>query len=133
MTRVGARPALIVISCVAVALVYWLGAAQPVRGTVTLWFFLVCPGLALVGLARITDRLAEAVLAVALSLALSTGVAVVMGLTDAWSTDAALAILLGISLLGAAFQVGASPADGAGAVREDGRTPAAMSGSAARE
>jgi uncharacterized membrane protein len=106
MTPMRVRAALIVVSCVGVALANWLGAAQPVRGILVLWFFLICPGLALVGLVGIRDRLAEAVLAVALSLALGTGVAVVMGLTDTWSPDAGLAILLGISLLGAAFQAG---------------------------
>jgi hypothetical protein len=97
-------PVLIVAGCVAVALVNWLGAPQPVRTIFVFWFFLTCPGMAVVGLIGIRDRVAEVVLAIALSLALDTGVALVMGLAEVWSPDAGLAVLIGISLVGAVLQ-----------------------------
>jgi hypothetical protein len=72
---------------------------------VVFWFFLVCPGLAVVGLLDIRDWLAEAVTAIAVSVALGTGVATVMVMAKIWSPGAGLAVLIGISLLGAAVQV----------------------------
>jgi hypothetical protein len=106
LTRLGRPwPIVVVISCIAVALCNWLGAAQPVRAISVFWFFLICPGLAIVGLLDIRDRLAEAVVAIGLSVALDTGVALVMVLARIWSPDAGLAVLIGISLLGAALQV----------------------------
>jgi hypothetical protein len=94
----------IVASCAAVVLSTALGAPQPARTTITFWFFLSCPGLALVGMIGIRDRLAEAMLAIALSVALDTAVALVMVLARVWSPDAGLAVLIGISLLGSALQ-----------------------------
>jgi len=98
-------PALILASCAAVALSTWLEATQAVRTVSTFWFFLTCPGLAVVGALGIRDRLAEGLLAVALSLALGTAVAVFMVLVRVWSPDAGLAVLIGFSLLGGALQV----------------------------
>ena len=106
MTRLGRPwPAVIVGSCVAVAACNWLAVGQPVRSIFVFWFFLICPGLAIVGVLDIQDRLAEAVVAIGLSLALDTGVAIVMVLARIWSPDAGLGVLIGISLLGAAAQM----------------------------
>jgi hypothetical protein len=105
MTRLGRPwPLLILASCVAVALVYWLDAPQPTRSIFVFWFFLTCPGIAVVGLLNIRDRLNEVVLGVALSIAVDTGVALVMALAKVWSPDLGLAVLIGFSLLGAAIQ-----------------------------
>jgi hypothetical protein len=97
-------PIVVVSSCVAVTLCNWLEAPQPLRVIVVFWFFLVCPGLAIVGLLDIRDRLDEALVAIGLSVALDTGVALVMVLAKIWSPDAGLAVLIGISLVGAAIQ-----------------------------
>jgi len=106
LTRLGRPwPIVVVSSCVAVALCNWLDVAQPVRAIFVFWFFLICPGLAIVGLLDIRDWLAEAVVAIGLSLAIDTGVATIMVLAKLWSPDAGLAVLIGISLLGAALQV----------------------------
>jgi peptidoglycan/LPS O-acetylase OafA/YrhL len=99
-------PLVILVSCIAVAVCNWYEVGQPMRSISVFWFFLICPGLAIVGLLDIRDRLAEAVVAIGLSLALGTGVAIIMVLAKTWSPDAGLAVLIGISLLGAALQVG---------------------------
>jgi hypothetical protein len=95
----------IVASCIAVAACNWLDVGQPARAIVVFWFFLTCPGLAFVGLLGIRDWLDEAIVAIALSVALDAGVAITMVLAKAWSPDAGLAVLIGISLLGAALQL----------------------------
>ncbi len=81
------------------------GAPQPLRGVVALWFFLTCPGLAIVGLLRIDDLLAEALIAVALSVAIGMLLAVAMVLTHTWSPVVATATLVALSLAGAGAQV----------------------------
>jgi hypothetical protein len=97
-------PAVIVASSIAVAICNWLAVGQPMRTIAAFWFFLVCPGLAVVGMIDIRDRLAEAIVAVALSIAIVTGVAMVMVMAEIWSPDAGLAVLIAISLAGAAAQ-----------------------------
>lgn len=99
-----AWPFVIVASCDAVALATLLEAGEPVRALLAFWFFLISPGMAVVGLLGIEDRLAELVLAVAVSLALDTGVALVMVLAKVWSPDAGLAVLIAISVTGATLQ-----------------------------
>jgi hypothetical protein len=106
VTRLGRPwPMVIVGSCIAVALCNWLDVGQPARAVVVFWFFLTCPGLALVGMLGIRDWLDEAIVAIALSFALATGVATIMVMAKLWSPDAGLAILIAISLLGAVLQL----------------------------
>jgi hypothetical protein len=92
-------------SSLALALAIALGAHGPVRGVLALWFFLTCPGMAIVGLLRIDDRLAEALLAIALSIAIGMLVALAMVLAHAWSPNAAAALLVALTLAGAVAQV----------------------------
>jgi hypothetical protein len=82
-----------------------LGAHGPVRGVLALWFFLTCPGMAIVGLLRIEDRLAEALLGVALSIAIGMLVALAMVLLHVWSPNVAAASLIALTLAGAVAQV----------------------------
>lgn len=105
MTRLG-RPWPVVLagSSLALALAVGLGTHSPVRAVLTIWFFLTCPGLAVVGLLDIEDSLGEMLLAVALSIAIGMLLAAGMLITHTWSPDGALAILVGLSLLGAAGQ-----------------------------
>jgi hypothetical protein len=89
-----------------------LGA--PLRPLLTLSFLLVCPGLALVRFLRLEGLLVPALLVVATSIVVDGGVAEVLVFTGRWSPEFALAILIGISVAGAALQVllpflGASP------------------------
>lgn len=76
----------------------------PLRPWLALWFLLICPGMALVPLLRLSDRLVEVVLAVALSIALDTLVAGVFLYAGIWSPEASLATLSGLSLGGVTLQ-----------------------------
>jgi hypothetical protein len=78
--------------------------AVPLRPWLAMWFLLVCPGMALVPLLRLSDRLVEVVLAVALSIALDTLVAGIFLYAGIWSPEATLVALSGISLGGVALQ-----------------------------
>ena len=98
-------PAVILASCIAVAACNWLDIWTARADGNRVLVLPVVPGLALVGLVDIRDRLAEVVVAVALSLALGTGVAMAMVFAKIWSPDAGLAMLIGISLIGAAIQI----------------------------
>lgn len=105
MTRLGRPwPLIILASSLALALTAGLGTHGLVRGVLALWFFLTCPGMAIVGLLEIEDLLAEALLAVALSIAIGVVVALAMVLTHTWSLAAGAAILLTFSVLGAIAQ-----------------------------
>lgn len=61
--------------------------------------------MAIIRLLHIEDRLAEMVLAVALSLVISTLFAEIMVLTRLWSPSVGLAVLVSISLIGAVLQI----------------------------
>lgn len=105
MTRLGRPwPVAIMASSAALSLMVALDLHGPVRGVLALWFFLTCPGMAMVGLLEITDPLAEVVLAIALSVAIGMLLALAMLVTHTWSPDAAMVILLTLSGLGAAAQ-----------------------------
>lgn len=82
------------------------GVLGPViRPAVMFWFFLVCPGMAFMPLLNLPNRLAEVILAVALSLALDTVVAEVMAVNGWWSPSAGVFTLIILTLTGAALQV----------------------------
>jgi hypothetical protein len=75
-----------------------VGAHSPVRVAVILWFVLVCPGLAVVRLLRLSDPVAELSLAVAVSIALAVGVAGIGLYSGLWSPGATLAVLIAITI-----------------------------------
>src|SRR5574340_773862 len=66
----------------------WLG---PLAG---LWFLLVCPGMAFVGLLPVKEQRTRWTLAVALSLALDALVASFLMYATLWSPNTALVILI---------------------------------------
>lgn len=101
-------PLVILVSVVSLALVAFAGIATILRPALTLWFMLICPGMALVQLLAIRDRVAEFVLAVTLSLALEVMISLGMVLTGHWSVQWGLIILMGISVIGAALQIAKS-------------------------
>jgi nucleoside recognition membrane protein YjiH len=82
----------------------------PVRPALVLWFFLICPGMAVVRLLGLKDHLTELTLAVALSIALDLIVAETMVLSNLWSPGGALWTLVGVSIFGAALQLTRLPA-----------------------
>jgi hypothetical protein len=98
-------PTLIAVSALAAAAAAFADLASPLRPWLVFWFLLVCPGMALVRLLQIDDGLAQLTLAIALSLALDAATGGVMLYAGAWSPNRALAILVLLSLAGAALQL----------------------------
>lgn len=101
-------PAIIIISAGAVCLMVFLLPNSPLRPALTLWFLLVCPGMAFVRLLGITPSYVEWMLGIALSLALDTLLSALMMYAYAWSWELALLLLAVLSVGGAALQVGLS-------------------------
>jgi len=98
-------PILIIVSAIFSGLLAWSDSESAIRPYLLAWFVLVCPGMAVVGLLRLRDLVTEIVLSIALSLALGTLVAELLVLTRQWSAPTVLAILIGISLVGAILQL----------------------------
>ncbi len=98
-------PTVIAVSAIGVGLVVFGNVASPIRPVIAFWFLLICPGMAFVRLLRIQDNSNELTLAVALSLAIDSVLAIVMVYARLWSPKWGLGILIGISVLGAALQV----------------------------
>jgi hypothetical protein len=69
-----------------------------VRAPVVLWFSLLCSGMAWVRLLRIRDELAEAVAAIALSVALSGITAAVFLYAGHWSPSWTMVVLEAMAL-----------------------------------
>lgn len=94
MTAAGSWwPTVIVVSAAASAAAVMVGASGPLRVGTVLWFLLVCPGMAMVCRLRLDDRAAELALAVALSVAVETILALLMVYTGVWSPGALFAVL----------------------------------------
>ncbi len=108
-------PAASVVSTVATAAVVLSDVAPRARAPFVLSFLVVCPGMALVRLLRLGDRIAEWTLAIALSIVLAILVSGVMLYAGKWSPLHGLAILVGMTLA-------ATVADVARAVRNRHRT-----------
>jgi hypothetical protein len=101
------RPAVVILSAAAASLVIFLVPDAPLRPAITLWFLLICPGLALIPLFHLDDLIAEAVLCLALSLAADAVVGVIALYAERWSMDGIFTALLGISIGGALLQIAA--------------------------
>lgn len=89
------------LACVLVA----VDRGSVVRAVAVLWFVLVCPGLAVVRLARLDDQLAEASLAVAASLAIAGAVSGALMYARWWSPPRVLAALVAVTVAGVAAEV----------------------------
>lgn len=99
-------PAIIIVSAVAACLMAFVFPASPLRPALTLWFLLVCPGMAFVRLLEIAPSYVEWMLGIALSLALNTLLSALMMYAYAWSWELALLLLVMLSVGGAVLQVG---------------------------
>jgi hypothetical protein len=77
---------------------------SPVRTVVVIWFLAVCPGLGIVGLLRLRDPWVVAALVPALSLSIDVIVAAFLSYAGLWSPDAAILILVAVSVAGALAQ-----------------------------
>ncbi len=105
-SRAWAWPLTILASAAAVAsAMAFLAPGNPVRLIVGFWFLLVCPGMAVIRLFGIEDRVTEWTLAAALSLALDTIVAGAMLYAGMWSPQATLLTLIGVCVVGAFLQI----------------------------
>jgi uncharacterized membrane protein len=105
VTRLGRPwPLVVVASVTALGLAGAIGAHSAIRGVLALWFFLTCPGIAVVGLLDVEDRLGEVVCAVAVSIAIGILAALAMVLAHAWSPSAATVVLALLSVAAAGEQ-----------------------------
>lgn len=69
------------------------------------WFFLVCPGIAIVGLLPVKQISIQVSLIFALSIAVNTMLAEIMAFTHLWSPVSTLLLIAGLSIGGAILQV----------------------------
>lgn len=99
------RPAVVALSALALLVVVAAGAGAPLRPLIAVWFLLVCPGLALTPLLRLGDLWAELTVVLALSVTLDLLVATAVMYAGAWSPGLIAAVLVAISLAGAALQL----------------------------
>jgi uncharacterized membrane protein len=96
-------PAIIMVSAIGTGTLVIADILPPIRHLLSLWFLLVCPGMAYVRLLPIRDSLTQWTLAVALSLAMDTVVAAFMLYTGNWSPDWGLVALIAICLGGVLY------------------------------
>lgn len=100
-----AQPAVVAGSGLAALAAVVAEVGAPLQPVLVLWFVLVCPGLAVVGLLRLPSRLFALTLAVALSCALAVVVAQALLLAGAWRPMVGLLILLALTTLAAVPQL----------------------------
>lgn len=79
--------------------------ASPLRPILVFGFLLVCPGMAYVRLLHLHDRFTELILAVALSLVISTLISEMLVLMRIWSPLGSVLTIVIISMVGAALQL----------------------------
>ena len=77
----------------------------PVQPMLVLWFVLVCPGMAFVGLIRPPSPLFALTLSIAVSCALAVVVAQALLFAGAWSPVAGLIILAALTTVGAGAEL----------------------------
>ncbi|WP_107767316.1 hypothetical protein [Nocardioides terrigena] len=73
----------------------------PVQPVLVLWFVLVCPGMAFVGLIRPPSLLFALTLSIAVSCALAVMVSQALLFAGAWSPVTGLVVLAGLTVVGA--------------------------------
>src|SRR5215210_3165247 len=71
---------------------------SPLRPVVILWFLFICPGMAVVRLLALQDSLSELMLAVVISVTLTTGTALAMVYTALWSPRLGVILLAAFTL-----------------------------------
>ena len=98
-------PVVILCSAVTSGLFFYLAFASTFRLITTLWFLLVCPGMAFVRLFQFDETYYEWTLAIALSISLDAIVACILLYAGFWSIELGLWIVILTSLLGAMLQI----------------------------
>ncbi len=94
------RPALVLISVAVLVIVITTGAGAPWRVILALWFALTCPGLSLVGVLGLRNRLTELVMVAPLSLAALTLTSLTLFYAGVWAPDLEFGVLSGLCLAG---------------------------------
>ena len=117
LTARGPWPPVLLCSVLAVALTTWGWTSSPLRAAVTIWFLLVCPGMALVRLLPWRGTLLQIVLAVAAGLAVETVLAEAAVIAHLWSPGALLLLLFVITIGAVAVDLGEARTDVAVAIR----------------
>lgn len=105
MKRATVWPIVIGVSALGIGMLAGFDSDSPVRPVLSLWFLLVCTGMSFVRLLGIKDFVVELVLAIALSIAMSTIVSEILVLSEQWMPIRGLYILIGLSLVGVMLQV----------------------------
>jgi hypothetical protein len=98
-------PALLGLSAAAAGLITLAEVQGPIRPLLTLWFLLLCPGMAFVRLLHLRHGLYEWSIAVALSLALDALVSQTMLYLGWWSPQWALLTLIGMTVAAIAIDL----------------------------
>ena len=98
-------PKAILVSCAVMSVLIVADVDGPLRLAVTLWFLIVCPGMAFAPLLPGVSPLARLGLGIALSLGLDTAVASTMLSIGAFSATGGLFLLELVCLVGCGLQV----------------------------
>jgi hypothetical protein len=115
-------PAVVAASAVLACVVVLTDAPTAPRAVIVTWFALAGPGGAVVPLLGLSDRMAELMLCLAVSLALDLGVACALVYAGAWSPAAGIVVLAAFALAAAGHR--AARADSSNR-RDEVRGPAA--------
>jgi hypothetical protein len=91
-------PAIVAASAVLACVVVLTDAPTALRAVVVAWFTLAGPGGAVVPLLGLSDRMAQIMLCLAVSLALDLGVACALVYAGAWSPAAGIVVLAAFTL-----------------------------------
>lgn len=92
-------PLVITVSALGVGMVSFWEVETPVRPAISLWFLVVCPGMALVRLLHLREGLTEWAIAIPLSLAIEAGVNEIMLYAGFWAPQWGLLVVMTITLL----------------------------------
>lgn len=98
-------PGILLLSSLGISLFAFFDWHGPLRPILTLWFCIVCPGMALVRLAGFRMTVPNWTLAIAFSLALVTLVGIVTLYSGKWSWQNSLAILVGFTLIATTLDI----------------------------
>jgi hypothetical protein len=100
MIRRWAWPVVVVASSGLLFALVGTGSSSPIRTALTLWFFLVCPGMPYIQSLRIQDPLTRWTLAIALSVSIGTVVSLAILYAGVWSFMLGLIITTAIAWIG---------------------------------
>lgn len=98
-------PVVLTISALGAGFVAFWNIDSPLRPTISLWFLIVCPGLALVRLMHLREGLTELAIAIGLSLALETAVNEIMLYAGRWDPQWGLLVVITITLVAVIPQI----------------------------